>query len=1812
MPDDGGGIYLSTDSVQRLNGDLFLQDAHSQIADAFHQQVTAALPDMFEQANAQQAQRQAEAAKAQADQEQAQREQAAQALEASVPDVVAQHFASLAPTGGTDSSSMQAPPASDSLTNPLAGAPAPPAPPASPDAAPQPTPATDATPDTASLPPTPTAPLVAPPVMQQSPAPVTPALPPTPTAPLSNPVSTQQPISIAPATPTTVGLSGGVSDARLTAPAVQTLSLIDQIGQQYVGADGARAAQAVGLTEGALTPRPDGKDVGDQGASFGPLQFFRDKGQLPAFAADMGMSQDDAGQYARQHPETAIEWALAPAGTNGWQNSGYLGNAIRAGQQAGLTGPDLATYAQQHGQVSVSPERAGQNWQALFGQGQDALSGIGSAVQSATKGVAGYVFPVVGYAGQVANHWGEVLGGSDLFAARGTPVQAMNGGKVLEAGWNSVGGNSVLIQGDDGNQYYYAHFDARPSVAVGDTVAAGTYLGPVGNTGDASGGATHLHIGIGPSILLGADKYGGTGGDFNAVGLLRNVLSGQGPAQANGTAAGPAALAPPTAEASAAGPPSASTTDQQPGSSWLDPLRGIGNAVQSGLSTAGNAVSGAASSASNAVQSGLSGLQGIFGSNTVAGSPGIPTAQQMTTPSDTLTNPTLQTAPLDMRVAPPPQPTVFDAAGQVIGAGASALGTATTPFRGVSDQFPSGGPLAGPGVGMERQLAGFDQLRATNPQYAALAAQRDALLAQQPANAAAAGGADVIARAAQIRDVEGQLRQIASQTDIPALAQQNPDIASYEQKGGLLQAAAAAPLVAGDAPLAMRALASVIDPSTGLPSVAGRATGAARWPAVAGAGHLAAPVDTAVASAADTPLSLTPLVAGGAQAAQVGVPFAAGVGGGAAAGGGAAYLGTDPNDPNRILKIAGGAAAGGIVGGGLGLAADSGALMGGVRNVRGVLDPSSNAPQPIRDALNTMDGTIREAQAQVEHGTLTGNLAPEEGTWLAQQALGDARAQFIQDVKNSPEGVMQAPARSQWPAGQLDLGLGAAAAPVTPPPAGWIPGGQLNMGLAGTYLSPDVATVVRNTLQQGTNIPVLQGLSAAQGVVKQVGLTGSTFHWVQEMLQGARLGVATAPGETLPMLGQAVVNSVNPGAYTAMRTSAEWAPWWEQASKAGATQLSGQLEGEAQDVMHGLSGVAIRSSIGAAGSGLGTYATETAQGTPQSQAVSDSFRNALFGAVAAGPLAEVLSPAIFERQIPTLKVMGFRAMVESGVSDQAAATMVNQTFGGQNLVRIARSPDVQAMVRAVTLAPDWWEGWGRNVASLVRPGEVGDAARKYAAATAISSVVSLEGLNKLFTGHFSDQNQPGHEFELEIPKSSVPGAPTDPNSGTMLHVDMLGPLKSIAQLATSGNVGQFAQGRESTATSAILNAGGALAGQPVTNSATQQPIVAKGSTPLQALGQAGLYEAGRVTPAGPSGVTQALTAGGPLTGIGAALSGMRISSESAKQEAGQQARSDDPSIGILNQAGINTPLVPKTIQISKAAAGYPSTSVDLTPAEQKAYEQARSQALKDLGINDYAAQPDFAGNPTAYRKDLAALLKQADQTAGSQIADSISSDTLDQRIQANAARVSGRGLTVASSNQHQSASNSAPLSLTPASQPTGNIAFPFGQPTKDGSPGVCQINAGGPDSACTPGSTLEGVDAAAVSQPGYAKTARDVSSAQKQAIYDAYGIPGHKTGDYEVDHLVPLALGGSNHSSNLWPQPAVTDQGGGQGFHQKDIVEVYLWQQVKSGQMALPDAQQAVAINWRDVYNGLSPQQRTAIAKSLSGMTPEEQAMVTN
>ena len=124
-----------------------------------------------------------------------------------------------------------------------------------------------------------------------------------------------------------------------------------------------------------------------------------------------------------------------------------------------------------------------------------------------------------------------------------------------------------------------------------------------------------------------------------------------------------------------------------------------------------------------------------------------------------------------------------------------------------------------------------------------------------------------------------------------------------------------------------------------------------------------------------------------------------------------------------------------------------------------------------------------------------------------------------------------------------------------------------------------------------------------------------------------------------------------------------------------------------------------------------------------------------------------------------------------------------------------------------------------------------------------------------------------------------------------------------------------------------------------------------------------------------------------------------------------------------------------------------------------------------------------------------------------------------------------------------------------------------------GAAATCAYRGRLPDSRCTPGAIFAGAGATAICRPGYSRSVRDVPAARKRRVYAEYGITRHPRGSYEVDHLVPLELGGSNSLANLWPQPAPD-------FHQKDALENALHRSVCARRMRLARAQRAIAHDW--------------------------------
>ncbi|MDP9404369.1 MAG: M23 family metallopeptidase [Actinomycetota bacterium] len=100
--------------------------------------------------------------------------------------------------------------------------------------------------------------------------------------------------------------------------------------------------------------------------------------------------------------------------------------------------------------------------------------------------------------------------GTDFAASEGTPIRSAVSGRVTFAGKKGGYGNIVIVQGNDGREYRYAHI-SRIGATTGDEVIAGAAIGGVGQTGTATGPHLHFEIRQGgkaldPETVFAADE----------------------------------------------------------------------------------------------------------------------------------------------------------------------------------------------------------------------------------------------------------------------------------------------------------------------------------------------------------------------------------------------------------------------------------------------------------------------------------------------------------------------------------------------------------------------------------------------------------------------------------------------------------------------------------------------------------------------------------------------------------------------------------------------------------------------------------------------------------------------------------------------------------------------------------------------------------------------------------------------------------------------------------------------------------------------------------------------------------------------------------------------------------------------------------------------------------------------------------------------------------------------------------------------------------------------------------------------------------
>lgn len=120
-----------------------------------------------------------------------------------------------------------------------------------------------------------------------------------------------------------------------------------------------------------------------------------------------------------------------------------------------------------------------------------------------------------------------------------------------------------------------------------------------------------------------------------------------------------------------------------------------------------------------------------------------------------------------------------------------------------------------------------------------------------------------------------------------------------------------------------------------------------------------------------------------------------------------------------------------------------------------------------------------------------------------------------------------------------------------------------------------------------------------------------------------------------------------------------------------------------------------------------------------------------------------------------------------------------------------------------------------------------------------------------------------------------------------------------------------------------------------------------------------------------------------------------------------------------------------------------------------------------------------------------------------------------------------------------------------------------------------------PDPALTPG-VVASTDSALVCEKDYPARVRHVTNRTKSQVYKHYGVDKEQcVKGCKIDHLVPLAIGGSNDIQNLWPH----EYGADWNVFQKTRLEVRLRKEVCMGRMPITDAQACIKDNWTQCFS---------------------------
>jgi hypothetical protein len=124
-----------------------------------------------------------------------------------------------------------------------------------------------------------------------------------------------------------------------------------------------------------------------------------------------------------------------------------------------------------------------------------------------------------------------------------------------------------------------------------------------------------------------------------------------------------------------------------------------------------------------------------------------------------------------------------------------------------------------------------------------------------------------------------------------------------------------------------------------------------------------------------------------------------------------------------------------------------------------------------------------------------------------------------------------------------------------------------------------------------------------------------------------------------------------------------------------------------------------------------------------------------------------------------------------------------------------------------------------------------------------------------------------------------------------------------------------------------------------------------------------------------------------------------------------------------------------------------------------------------------------------------------------------------------------------------------------------------------------------PDRRCSPGGYYSRLTKRVICRAGFHTSAiRNVPQSEKFAVEREYGRTATYYGrSVEIDHIIPLELGGSNSIANLYFEPG----SGKSDYHAKDAAENQAKAWVCQGRLSLRAARRGFATNWEKLYRRL-------------------------